>query len=97
MAADEDVVPIGRKVVYDGYFRLDRYRLRHRQFAGGMGPVLTREILERGRVVATLPVDPARDRRRAHRAVPPPGYSTVTLLARLRGWSMSRPRASAQW
>ncbi len=73
MAADEDVVPVGRKVVYDGYFRLDRYRLRHRQFAGGMGPMLTREILERGRVAATLPVDPARDRRRAHQAVPPPG------------------------
>ena len=62
MAADEDVVLIGREVVYDGYFRLDRCRLRHRQFAGGMGPVLTREILERGRVAAVLPVDPARDR-----------------------------------
>ena len=73
MAADADVALIGREVVYDGYFRLDRYRLRHRQFAGGMGPMLTREILERGRVAATLPVDSARDRRRAHQAVPPPG------------------------
>ena len=58
----EDVELLGRDVVYDGYFRLDRYRLRHRQFAGGLGPVLTREILERGRVAAVLPVDPVRDR-----------------------------------
>ena len=58
----EDVELMGREVVYDGYFRLDRYRLRHRQFAGGIGPVLTREILERGQVAAVLPVDPARDR-----------------------------------
>ena len=60
--AGEDVDLIGREVVYDGYFRLDRYRLRHRQFAGGVGPVLTREILERGQVAAVLPVDPVRDR-----------------------------------
>ena len=58
----KDVELLGRDVVYDGYFRLDRYRLRHRQFAGGLGPVLTREILERGRVAAVLPVDPVRDR-----------------------------------
>lgn len=57
-----DVEQISREVVYDGFFRLDRYRLRHRQFAGGFGPVLTREILERGRVAAVLPVDPERDR-----------------------------------
>ena len=27
----------------------------------------------------------------------PAGYSTVTLLARLRGWSTSRPSATAAW
>ena len=62
MASREDVELISREVVHDGYFRLDRCRLRHRQFAGGFGPVLTREILERGRVAAVLPVDPERDR-----------------------------------
>ena len=62
MADGEDVEVLGREVVYDGCFRLDRYRLRHRRFAGGFGPVLTREILERGRVAAVLPVDPVRDR-----------------------------------
>ena len=58
----EDVELMGREVVHDGFFRLDRYRLRHRQFAGGLGPALTREVLERGRVAAVLPVDPERDR-----------------------------------
>ena len=57
-----DVELIDREVVHDGFFRLDRYRLRHRQFAGGLGPVLTREVLERGKVAAVLPVDPVRDR-----------------------------------
>ena len=58
----DDVELMDKEVVHDGYFRLDRYRLRHRRFAGGFGPVLTREILERGRVAAVLPVDPIRDR-----------------------------------
>ena len=62
MVDREDVELMGREVVHDGFFRLDRYRLRHRQFAGGPGPVLTREILERGRVAAVLPVDPERNR-----------------------------------
>ena len=62
MVGREDVELMDKDVVYDGFFRLDRYRLRHRQFAGGLGPVLTREILERGRVAAVLPVDPVRDR-----------------------------------
>lgn len=57
-----DVELIDREVVHDGFFRLDRYRLRYRQFAGGLGPVLTREVLERGKVAAVLPVDPVRDR-----------------------------------
>ena len=26
-----------------------------------------------------------------------PAYSTVTLLARLRGWSTSQPRMTAMW
>jgi ADP-ribose pyrophosphatase len=47
--------------LYDGFFRLDRYRLRHRLYWGGMSPVLTRELFERGHAVAVLPYDPLRD------------------------------------
>jgi ADP-ribose pyrophosphatase len=51
-----------RKVVFDGFFRIVRYRLRHRLFAGGMGPELVRELFERGAAVVVLPYDPERER-----------------------------------
>ena len=47
--------------VYDGYFKIIRYRLVHQLFAGGEGPELVREVFERGRAVAVLPYDPDRD------------------------------------
>ncbi len=39
---------------YAGFFRLLRYRLRHRLFNGEWSPVLTRELFERGRAAAVL-------------------------------------------
>ncbi len=59
--SDADVEVIERATVFQGYGRIVRYRLRHRQHAGGLGPELTREVLERGQVAAVLPVDPVRD------------------------------------
>ena len=38
-----------------------RYRLRHWQFAGGLGPELVREVFVRGHAAAVLPYDPVRD------------------------------------
>ncbi len=58
---ENDVEIIEKKVVYRGYFRIDRYRLRHRLFAGGWSPELVREVFERGHVAAVLPYDPASD------------------------------------
>jgi ADP-ribose pyrophosphatase len=52
---------VDRTTVYDGFFRLDRYHLRHRLYRGDMSPVLTRELFERGHAVAVLPYDPIRD------------------------------------
>ena len=49
---------IEREAVFQGYFRIDRYRLRHEQFAGGLGTAVVREVFERGQVAAVLPVDP---------------------------------------
>ncbi|MCS4503643.1 ADP-ribose pyrophosphatase [wastewater metagenome] len=46
---------------FRGYFVMRRYRLRHARFEGGMGPVLTRELFERGHSVGVLPYDPVRD------------------------------------
>ncbi len=61
MDRPDDVEIIAREAAYEGRFRLDRYRLRHRLFAGGMGPELTREVFERGHAAALLPYDPVLD------------------------------------
>ena len=50
-----------REELFLGYFRIDRYHLRHRLFAGGMSAPFMREIFERGHAAAVLPYDPARD------------------------------------
>ncbi len=57
----DDVDIIARANVYQGYFRIDRYRLRHRLHDGRDSPALEREVFERGHVAAVLPVDPVRD------------------------------------
>jgi nudix-type nucleoside diphosphatase, YffH/AdpP family len=51
-----------RIVCYEGFFRLERYRLRHTLFDGGWSAAQERELLVRGRVVAVLPYDPELDR-----------------------------------
>ncbi|WP_019643704.1 NUDIX domain-containing protein [Novispirillum itersonii] len=50
-----------KETLFKAYSRLDRYRLRHELFAGGMGPEVSREVLERGHAVAVLLFDPDRD------------------------------------
>lgn len=52
---------IRRETPYRGYFRIDRYALRHELFAGGTSEALTREVFERGHAVGVLPYDPVRD------------------------------------
>jgi ADP-ribose pyrophosphatase len=59
--SDEALQILGRDVAYQGFFRIDRYRVRHRLFAGGWSAELTREVFERGRAVGVLLYDPARD------------------------------------
>ena len=58
---DKDVKTVECRTVYDGYFRIDRYRLRHRLHAGGWSGEMTREVFERGHAVGVLPYDPVRD------------------------------------
>lgn len=56
-----DVEILERRVGYEGFFRLEVYRLRHRLFAGGMSEPMVRELFERGHAAAVLPYDPVRD------------------------------------
>lgn len=53
---------VEKQGVFQGYFRVDRYRLRHETFAGGMTGEFTREVFERGHAAAALPYDPVRDK-----------------------------------
>lgn len=57
-----DVEIVEKTTLFEGHFRIDRYRLRHRLFEGGWSGELTREIFERGHAIAVLPYDPDRDR-----------------------------------
>ena len=58
---DPRVEILDKTVCYDGFFRIERYRLRHRLFSGGWSRELTRELFERGHAAAVLPYDPVLD------------------------------------
>ncbi len=51
-----------QRTLYEKYFRLDEYEVSHELYEGGMSPLFTRELFERGGVVAVLPYDPRRRR-----------------------------------
>jgi ADP-ribose pyrophosphatase len=58
---DPRVEIVDKTIVYNGFFRIERYRLRHRLFSGEWSHELGREVFERGHAAAVLPYDPARD------------------------------------
>ncbi len=58
---DPRVQILDKTVCYDGFFRIERYRLRHELFQGGWSRELTRELFERGHAAAVLPYDPILD------------------------------------
>ena len=53
---------LDKSICYSGFFRMEKYRLRHELFAGGWSSEMTRECLERGHAVAVLLYDPGSDR-----------------------------------
>ena len=57
----EGVEIIERETAFQGYFRIDRYILRHRAFAGGWTAPVHREIFERGHAAGVLLYDPEAD------------------------------------
>lgn len=62
MDRDKDVEILSKETVFKGYFQVDRYRLRHRTFAGGWTDEMVREVFERGHAVVVLLYDPDRDK-----------------------------------
>lgn len=56
-----DVEIFEKTVCFEGFFRLERYRLRYRLFNGDWSRPVVRELFERGHAAAILPYDPDRD------------------------------------
>lgn len=56
-----DVRILERTTPFQGYYRVDRYRLRYRLFNGGISEIIQREVFERGHSVGVLMVDTQRD------------------------------------
>ena len=59
--SDDAVKIVKHETIYQGFSRLDCYRLRHRLYNGGWSAELEREIFERGRTVGVMLYDPQRD------------------------------------
>ncbi|ENL4771151.1 ADP-ribose diphosphatase [Vibrio parahaemolyticus] len=56
-----DVEIISKESVFEGFFKMVKYRFKHKLFAGGWSDVVEREMFERGHAAAMLPYDPKTD------------------------------------
>ena len=56
-----DVEVLNSDTLYQGFFKMVKYRFRHRLFAGGWSQPIEREMFERGHAAALLPYDPKTD------------------------------------
>jgi len=52
---------LDKEIVYPGFFRMEKYRLKHTLYAGGWSPEISREVFVRGSCVAVLLYDPHTD------------------------------------
>ncbi len=59
--SQDDVELLQCDSVYQGFFELKAYRLKHRLYAGGWSETIERELLERGDAVGVLLYDPDRE------------------------------------
>ena len=57
----DDVEVLTRETVYQGFFRLERFGLRHRRHAGGWSGTIERELFVRGPIAGVLLYDPRLD------------------------------------
>ncbi|MGZ5076378.1 MAG: NUDIX domain-containing protein [Methylobacter sp.] len=59
---DKQFKVLDQETVYRGFFRVEKYRLKHTLFGGGWSSEITRELFNRGRCVAVLLYDPDNDK-----------------------------------
>ena len=58
----QDVEIVEQTRPFDGYFKVDRYKLRHKLFEGGQSGEMLREVFERGHAATALLYDPDREK-----------------------------------
>ncbi|SJM90551.1 NUDIX domain-containing protein [Crenothrix polyspora] len=68
---------INKDIVYNGFFRMEKYRLKHTLYGGGWSEEISRELFVRGSCVAVLLYDPSADK--------------VVLIEQFRAGAMIRP------
>jgi ADP-ribose pyrophosphatase len=59
---DKQFEVLSREIVYQGFFHLEKYRLKHTLYGGGWSAEITRELFRRGSCVAVLLYDPDADK-----------------------------------
>ncbi|MDP3878605.1 MAG: NUDIX domain-containing protein [Methylobacter sp.] len=59
---DKQFKVLNKESVYQGFFRVEKYRLKHTLFGGGWSTEITRELFMRGSCVAVLLYDPDADK-----------------------------------
>ena len=57
----DDVEILKEENLYKGFFKCNKYTLKHKLFAGGWSAVIQREFFERGHAAALLPYDAKND------------------------------------
>lgn len=56
-----DVTVVDEKVLYQGFYLMKEYQVRHQLFGGGESGNVTREVQHKSPAVCVLPYDPVRD------------------------------------
>lgn len=51
----QDVDVISKETLFQGFFRMVKYRFKHKLFEGGWSEEIEREMFERGHAAAMLP------------------------------------------
>ncbi|MFI3158351.1 MAG: NUDIX domain-containing protein [Methylococcaceae bacterium] len=59
---DKQFEILSQEIAYQGFFRVEKYRLKHTLFGGGWSAEITRELFMRGSCVAVLLYDPDADK-----------------------------------
>lgn len=59
---DKQLEILSKEILYQGFFRVEKYRLKHTLFGGGWSAEITRELFMRGSCVAVLLYDPYADK-----------------------------------